>query len=145
MDYQQSQPFRPLSSPIDSLPVELLAYIFVLGTHEPVYPDIRSAEDDECQPFNADTVKTPLVYASVSRHWRSVALNTPALYTSLCITPDLLREVGTGEVLDVNPISTYLSLSGNYLVDILIDARDQDWDFQDDECVSFIFVCQTKG
>ncbi|KAJ7444615.1 hypothetical protein B0H11DRAFT_2291182 [Mycena galericulata] len=113
-------------SPIDALPVEILAYIFVLGTHEQA--------DDECQPiFDSDSVKTPLVYASVSHLWRSVALNTPALYTSLCITPDLLRDIGNGEeFLDLTPIQAYLALSRTYLLDILIDARDQDWDFQDD-------------
>ncbi|KAJ7176877.1 hypothetical protein C8R46DRAFT_889990, partial [Mycena filopes] len=116
---------------IDSLPVELLAYIFVLGTH--ALP--RSGpQDDDCQPFDSDSVKAPLVYASVSRHWRGVALTTPALYTSLCITPELLREVGDGgaEVLDTTGITSYLALSRNYLVDILIDARDQEWDFDYD-------------
>ncbi|KAJ7621471.1 hypothetical protein FB45DRAFT_929304 [Roridomyces roridus] len=126
-------------SPIASLPVELLAYIFVLGTHEPVPPDVH---DDECQPFNAESVKTPLVYASVSRLWRNVALNTPALYTSLCITPNLVRDVG---VLDVSPISTYLQLSCNYLVDILIDARDHDWDFEDESCYKPLFSTENMS
>ncbi|KAF7369273.1 F-box domain-containing protein [Mycena venus] len=132
--YYRPQPsscfFQP--PPIDSLPVELLAYIFVLGTHEPIHPPNSERQDDDCQPFNSESVKAPLVYASVSRHWRSVALNTPALYTSLCITPELFREVGNKEVLDTTGISSYLALSRNYLVDILIDARDQEWDFDDD-------------
>ncbi|KAJ6564616.1 hypothetical protein B0H19DRAFT_80918 [Mycena capillaripes] len=115
--------------PINSLPVELLAYIFVLGTHEPINP---SNSDDDCQLFNSESVKAPLIYASVSRHWRDVALNTPALYTSLCITPELFRQVGTKEILDTTGIASYLALSRNYLVDILIDARDQEWDFDDD-------------
>ncbi|KAJ7888487.1 hypothetical protein B0H13DRAFT_2666387 [Mycena leptocephala] len=110
---------------------DLLAYIFVLGTHEPINPPPEQ-QDDDCQPFDSESVKTPLVYASVSRHWREVALNTPALYTSLCITPELFREVGEKEVLDTTGISSYLALSRNYLVDILIDARDQQWNFEDD-------------
>ncbi|KAF7377419.1 F-box domain-containing protein [Mycena sanguinolenta] len=117
------------SSPINSLPVELLSYIFYLGTHESLDSD---RDDDECQPFNSDSVKTPLVYASVSRHWRRVALSTPGLFTSLCITPALFRQNGTEEVLDMTGISAYLTLSRNCLVDILIDARDQEWDFEDD-------------
>ncbi|KAJ7182903.1 hypothetical protein C8R43DRAFT_968452 [Mycena crocata] len=126
------QAFQPqrASSPISSLPVELLAYIFVLGTHEPISQ--QPERDDNCQPFNSESVKAPLLYASVSRHWRSVALNTPALYTSLCITPELLRDAGSAEVLDTTPIVSYLALSRNYLVDILIDARDQAWDFEDE-------------
>ncbi|KAJ7779120.1 hypothetical protein B0H16DRAFT_1878698 [Mycena metata] len=133
--YFRPQPFNqrwPLSesSPIDSLPVELLAYIFVLGTHDPIHLS-HSEQQDDCQPFDSESVKAPLVYASVSRHWRSVALNTPALYTSLCITPELLREVGNTEVLETIGLSSYLALSRNYLVDIVIDARDQEWDFGD--------------
>lgn len=127
---QLSGCFPPVSAPIDSLPVELLAYIFVLGAHEPISSSER--EDDDCQPFNSDSVKAPLVYASVSRHWRSVALTTPALFTSLCITPELLCEVENKEVLDTTGISSYLALSQSYLVDILIDARDQEWDFEED-------------
>ncbi|KAJ7028845.1 hypothetical protein C8F04DRAFT_1398714 [Mycena alexandri] len=129
--YFRPQPFnQPLSSPIDSLPVELLAYIFVLGTHDPIHLS-HSEQQDDCQPFDSESVKAPLVYASVSRYWRSVALNTPALYTSLCITPELLREVGSTEVLETTGLLSYLALSRNYLVDIVIDARDQEWDFDD--------------
>ncbi|KAK7052055.1 F-box domain-containing protein [Favolaschia claudopus] len=128
MHYHPLQRYQP--PPINALPVELLSYIFVLGTHEPINSDPNA--DDDCQPFNTDSVKAPLVYASVSRHWRGVALNTPALYTSLCITPELLREVGKTEMLDISGISTYLKRSRNLLVDILIDARDQQWDFEDD-------------
>ncbi|KAF8176364.1 hypothetical protein K438DRAFT_1939381 [Mycena galopus ATCC 62051] len=121
------------SAPINSLPVELLAYIFHLGTHEPLRNDNRDRDDDDCQPFNADSVKAPLVYTSVSWHWRRVALSTPSLFTSLCITPALFHQVGTEEVLDTTGIASYLSLSQNCLVDILIDARDQEWDFEDDD------------
>ncbi|KAJ6456554.1 hypothetical protein C8R47DRAFT_996260, partial [Mycena vitilis] len=124
---------RRLQAPINSLPVELLAYVFVLGTHE----SEASKAEDECQPFDSESVKAPLVYASVSRHWRDVALSTPALYTSLCITPELFREVGGKEVLDTTGVSAYLALSRNYLVDILIDARDQDWDFDAEDSAWF--------
>ncbi|KAJ7779105.1 hypothetical protein B0H16DRAFT_1448632 [Mycena metata] len=102
----------------------------VLGTHDPIHLS-HSEQQDDCQPFDSESVKAPLVYASVSRHWRSVALNTPALYTSLCITPELLREVGNTEVLETIGLSSYLALSRDYLVDIVIDARDQEWDFGD--------------
>ncbi|KAJ7040925.1 hypothetical protein C8F04DRAFT_1391393 [Mycena alexandri] len=129
MDAHVSAQPAPLSS-IDSLPVEVLAYIFVVGTHELMKS--HGEQDDKCQTFNADTVKAPLVYASVNRHWRNVALNTPALYTSLCITPEMLREVGNIETLDTTGILSNLTLSQNHLIDILIDARDPDWDFEDE-------------
>ncbi|KAJ6607679.1 hypothetical protein B0H10DRAFT_2227587 [Mycena sp. CBHHK59/15] len=133
MHYPPSTAFQP---PIASLPVELLAYIFVLGTHAPnvVGADLAEGEDEDedCQPFNSESVKTPLVFSSVSRHWRRVALSTPALYSSLCITPELLRDVdGEADVLDTTHITSYLALSRNYPIDILIDARDQEWDFNE--------------
>ncbi|KAJ6598153.1 hypothetical protein DFH09DRAFT_1071199 [Mycena vulgaris] len=124
---------RPHSPPIASLPVELLAYVFVLGTHGAPAP--APADDSGCPPFDADSVKAPLIYGSVCRHWRAVALSTPALYTSLCITPELLRPAPNGsadaEVLDTRGIAAYLARSRACPLDILIDARDPDWDFDD--------------
>ncbi|KAJ7779096.1 hypothetical protein B0H16DRAFT_1501118, partial [Mycena metata] len=114
---------QPFNQPLDYSPI-------VLGTHDPIHLS-HSEQQDDCQPFDSESVKAPLVYASVSRHWRSVALNTPALYTSLYITPELLREVGNTEVLETIGLSSYLALSRDYLVDIVIDARDQEWDFGD--------------
>ncbi|KAJ7267075.1 hypothetical protein C8J57DRAFT_1181726 [Mycena rebaudengoi] len=126
--------YRPHCSPIDALPVELLAYIFVLGTHGCVHPELDALDQDDCLPFDSESVKTPLVYSSVSRHWRAVALNTPALYTSICITPELLRDVSAPHSwLDTTHIESYLALSRTYPVDILIDARDQEWDWRQDE------------
>ncbi|KAJ7100831.1 hypothetical protein B0H15DRAFT_462639 [Mycena belliarum] len=116
-------------TPIDLLPVELLAHIFVLGTHG----DADAWDDADCPPFTADSVKTPLIYGSVCHHWRAVALRTPALYTSICITPLLLD--ASGEILDTTPICMYLDRSRACPLDVLIDARDPDWDavaFADD-------------
>ncbi|KAJ7176850.1 hypothetical protein C8R46DRAFT_890100 [Mycena filopes] len=127
------------STSIHSLPVEILADIFVVGTHDLVEFTPGWQHDDKCQLFDTHSAKTPLVYSRVSRHWRSVALSTPALYTSLCITPELLREVGSSEVLDMTGISSYLTLSQNHLLDISIDARDQNWDFENERCFSAWF------
>ncbi|KAJ7220317.1 hypothetical protein GGX14DRAFT_586563 [Mycena pura] len=109
-----------------AFPVELLAYIFVLGTHDA----LNHADNDDhgYQQFNSESVQAPLAYAAVCRHWRSVALGTPALFTSLCITPELLRD----HTLDLRGIAAYLVLSCTYPLDILIDARDPDWDFASD-------------
>lgn len=92
-------------------------------------------------PFTTDTIRTPLVLSSVSRHWRRVALNTPALWTSLCITIEMVEDLGDAEerplhhktTLNTSHITSYLALSRNYPLDILIDARDQDWDFFEPE------------
>ncbi|KAJ7054212.1 hypothetical protein C8F01DRAFT_1259957 [Mycena amicta] len=115
------------SSPVHALPVELLSHIFLLATHHSL-----NTEEDDCPPFNSESVQAPLSFAAVCRHWRHVALN-PALYTSLCITPELLRPATDGtQSLDLRGIAAYLKLSRNYPVDILIDGRDQEWDFDDE-------------
>ncbi|KAJ7220781.1 hypothetical protein GGX14DRAFT_695029 [Mycena pura] len=121
-------------APILALPVELLAYVFVLGTHAALDNHADDDDDDGYQPFNSESVQAPLAYAAVCRHWRSVALSTPALFTSLCITPELLRDHDRDHALalDLRGIAAYLKLSRAYPLDILIDARDPDWDFDDD-------------
>ncbi|KAF7303897.1 F-box domain-containing protein [Mycena indigotica] len=115
--------YRHISAPILALPVELLSHIFVLATHD------TETVDDDCPSFNSTSVLAPLDYGLVCKLWRYIALNTPALYTSICITPELLHE---SDSLDLRGIATYLKLSRNYPLDILIDARDQDWDFDDE-------------
>ncbi|KAJ7131460.1 hypothetical protein C8R44DRAFT_978302 [Mycena epipterygia] len=117
-----------MDPPIASLPVELLSYILVLATHDPVLPPNANASDDE-PAFNTASVQAPLVFARVSRHWRRVALRTPALYTSLCITPELLSDA---DELDMSPILKYLALSRGCLLDVLVDARDPEWNFEYD-------------
>lgn len=142
---------------IHSLPVELLSHIFVLGTH---YLD-ASEDDSELQetpPFNSESVKAPLVYSSVCKHWRSVAINTPALWTSICITVGSLetskaksssRGAACQELtLKTSHIESYLFLSRRYPLDILLDVRDIDWDFCEPEYVisrsQGSFLCLTS-
>lgn len=130
---------RPCPSPIDTLPLEILSHIFILAT----YTATSSSEESDSTPsFNAETVKSPLIIASVSRYWRRVALNTPRLWTSLCITMQMTRRVkdesssrgnnSTATSLDTRHITNYLSLSRKYPLDVLIDARDYEWDFVED-------------
>ncbi|KAG7095033.1 hypothetical protein E1B28_005824 [Marasmius oreades] len=124
--------------PIQRLPVELLSYIFVLGTHSPPSHPASLETPQEAPLFDVDSVKTPLVFTAVNRHWRTVALNTPALWTSLCITVGSLEstadtEASSSLVLNTSHVTSYLSLSRNYPLDILIDARDMDWDFCEPE------------
>ncbi|ESK92516.1 hypothetical protein Moror_4438 [Moniliophthora roreri MCA 2997] len=125
------------SSPIERIPIELLSYIFVLGTHS--FPSTSNDSTPEDPSFNADSVKTPLIFASVSRYWRTVALNTPALWTSLCITVGSVEDDHRGQppTLNTSHITSYLTLSRKQPLDILIDARDIDWDFQEPEIPNF--------
>lgn len=139
---------RPSPPPVNTLPVELLSYIFTLGTHAIVeqQPSGECGSDPEGAPaFTTENVKMPLVLASVSRYWRRVALNTPSLWTNFCITMEMVNPPqdqlpssstsSSSSVLDTRHITSYLALSRHYPIDILIDARDQDWDFLEEECV----------
>ncbi|KAJ4469885.1 hypothetical protein J3R30DRAFT_3303206 [Lentinula aciculospora] len=118
--------YRP---PISLLPIEVLSYIFVLGAHS-----------QDCgllglPPVNAESVKTPLTYSAVCRHWRAVALGTAALWTSICITAGSMEIAGPDQEKQFNlsHITSYLSLSRKYPLNILFDARDIDWDFAEPE------------
>ncbi|KAJ2916171.1 hypothetical protein MD484_g4256, partial [Candolleomyces efflorescens] len=137
---------RPSPPPVNTLPVELLSYIFTLGAHSVVeqQPSGECGSEPEGAPaFTTENVKMPLVLASVSRYWRRVALNTPSLWTSFCITMEMVNppqdqhpsssSTTSPSVLDTRHITSYLALSRHYPIDILIDARDQDWDFLEEE------------
>ncbi|KAE9393502.1 hypothetical protein BT96DRAFT_923995 [Gymnopus androsaceus JB14] len=129
--------------PIYSLPVELLSYIFVLGTHS--LPDALEdgREPQELPPFNADSVKTPLTYSAVCRHWRSVALGTAALWTSICITVGSVQTdiADQSKSLNLSHITSYLSLSRKCSLNILLDARDADWEFCEHEIAATSDFC----
>ncbi|KAK7442776.1 hypothetical protein VKT23_016021 [Stygiomarasmius scandens] len=122
-------------SPIQVLPVELVSYVFELGTH-------GSSSTGRDSAFNVDSVKAPLVYTSVCKHWRKVALSTPSLWTSLCITVGSVEQFSLAgpekepQALNTAHLTSYLTLSRKYPVDILIDARDMEWDFYEPEIPS---------
>ncbi|KAJ7581828.1 hypothetical protein C8J56DRAFT_958360 [Mycena floridula] len=97
--------YRPCS--IAALPVELLSSIFVLATHS-----------------SLDNFEAPLAFCAVNRHWKSIALSTPALWTNICAT------IGS------NNVDSYLARSKSYPLDILIDGRDPRWDFSEPEIPS---------
>jgi hypothetical protein len=110
----------PTPSPIDRLPVELLSYIFSLRT--------QCSQDSDID----DSLTIPLLFTSVNKRWRSIALSTSALWTNICIT---IRDLN-GPLLHTNHITKYLTLSRKSPLNILIDARDPDWDFSETEYVS---------
>lgn len=124
------------SPPINSLPVELLSLIFTIGTHG------TDVAEDGNRPCNTQSVRTPVVISQVNRRWRQIALNTPALWTSLCATLEMvetweeynsLGQPFRSTSLNTEHLTSYLALSRNYPLDILIDARDPDWDFFEPE------------
>ena len=130
---------RPSPPPINTLPVELLSYIFVLSAHT---PDPRASEEDtqrepeegsdDISPCLSSSVSTtPDVLASVNRHWRGVALNTPQLWTRICVTIGDIIYCREGPMFSV--VSRYLSRSGKSPLDVFVDARDPEWDFSETE------------
>ncbi|KAG6844763.1 hypothetical protein H0H87_003986 [Tephrocybe sp. NHM501043] len=141
MIYQSLNPHPP--SPIQRLPVELLSYIFTLGTLS-----LEGDEDPSVPSIDIETIKTPLAFSRVNHHWRNVAHKTPSLWTSICVTAGLVGPGnGWGHPSDATRfnarhLDTYLALSRNYPLDILIDARDQDWDFSEPE-ISSEYECSS--
>ncbi|KAG6867955.1 hypothetical protein C0993_009140 [Termitomyces sp. T159_Od127] len=115
------------SSPISTLPFELLSYIFRLATHE--------ANEDERYPvIDAETIKMPVILSRVSHFWRNVVQTTPSLWTSICVTGALVEDrIGRGSQLNDAHLLTSLRLSQHQSLDILIDARDEQWNFQEPE------------
>jgi hypothetical protein len=119
----------PRTAPIQALPVELLSSIFSLAIHDLGHPN---------SPSTWESCRAPLALAAVSRKWRAVARNTPNLWTNICISLDLIQDVAAEDndyypVLNTQPVKSYLELSRNQPLNILIDARDPEWDFVEPE------------
>ena len=134
-------------SPINNLPIELLSYIFSFSTYPNNSGFSGSAEEEHRPPtITTESVQVPLVLSSVSRLWRQVALGTPHLWSNLCITVELVENFYSNErdprsgftkssrQLNTSHITSYLALSRKYPLNILIDARDENWNFEP-ECV----------
>ncbi|KAF8806737.1 hypothetical protein BYT27DRAFT_7190385 [Phlegmacium glaucopus] len=101
--------------PINKLPIELLSCIFSLSTIDG-------------DTITTQSVQFPLVLSSVNRLWRQVALGTPILWSNLCITVELVEQ--QRRQLNTSHITSYLALSRKYPLSILIDARDENWNFE---------------
>lgn len=141
------------SSPINNLPVELLSCIFCFSTY-PATGELSGPNTEEYAPptITTESVQVPLLLSSVSRHWRQVALGTPSLWSSLCITIELVQNFccikrdpsgstknSISRQLNTSHITSYLALSRKYPLNILIDARDENWNFEP-ECVIFFIL-----
>ena len=138
-------------SPINTLPIELLSYIFSLSTY-PTTGGFPGPTEEEYRPptITTESVQVPLVLSSVSRLWRQVALGTPYLWSSLCITVELVQNfycrdprtkgLSISKQLNTSHITSYLALSRKYPLNILIDARDENWNFEPECVISFILL-----
>lgn len=137
---------------INVLPVEILSYIFTLATHDAVSTKKDYKRRYEV-PFSPESVTMPTVLASVNRHWRNIALSTSTLWSSLVMSLGQVVRVKVGQdadderayttFLDVQRLAAHIARSRNSSVDILIDTRDPEWDFEDDgeECSTHNATC----
>lgn len=124
---------------INALPVEILSYIFTLATHDAASTNTDYKRRYEV-PFSPESVTMPTVLASVHRHWRNIALSTSTLWSSLVMSLGQVVRVKVEDderayktFLDVERLAAHIARSRNSPVDILIDTRDPEWDFEDDE------------
>lgn len=133
--------FALQKAPIHSLPVELLSYIFTLSAHTSF-----AQEDDVVElsptdfPFDPANMLTTIAISGVSRYWREVALSTPALWTDICVSTEIpddedeeSRQLRNTMKPNARRLAMYLARSGSAPIDILISARDPDWDFSETE------------
>jgi len=121
-------------------PVEILTHIFMLVTHGDEKTSF-SPYSVSCPVFDTTLVRTPVIISYVNCFWRHVTLNTPALWTSLCLTPEMILEDNDGEnYLDRTFLDFFLVQSQMYPLDVLIKAQDPSWDYNrmEPECMLFM-------
>ncbi|KAH7888858.1 hypothetical protein F5I97DRAFT_759309 [Phlebopus sp. FC_14] len=84
--YRQASEYQDIlrassTSPIARLPVEVLNLIFKEAAASPLGADAAQPKDDDVPQWSSP--RPELLLSHVSRHWRAVALSTPALWTTI--------------------------------------------------------------
>jgi len=137
------------SSPISSLPVELLSEIFTLCAFAAGEPS-PSSDDAEYSPpvVTTESLRATLLLSSVNRKWRDVVLHQPNLWSNLCITAELINHVHNEDgIFTSSPQKSSSRFNASYIIsslqrsrqcpiNIFIDARDEDWNFMEPEYVA---------
>lgn len=125
---------RTSPSPIGRLPTELLSEIFQSCnlSVEQTEADIGGA--NSCMTVNPFGLEFTCRLSTVCRKWRNIILNQANLWSNICITQSLLTSEGHlgGQRLDTTQITTCLQRSRGHPLNILIDARDPDWNWTED-------------
>ncbi|KJA18299.1 hypothetical protein HYPSUDRAFT_45489 [Hypholoma sublateritium FD-334 SS-4] len=125
---------RASPSPIGRLPTELLSEIFQLCnlSVEQTEADICGA--NSCMTVNPFGLEFTFLLSTVCRKWRNIILNQANLWSNICVTQSLLASGGHlgGSRLDTTQIRTCLQRSRGHPLNILIDARDADWNWTED-------------
>ncbi|VDC02417.1 unnamed protein product [Peniophora sp. CBMAI 1063] len=109
------------STPVHTLPAELLADIFQLGQdahaelHEEIHADVDEDDEDEFMPFE-------ILASHVCKRWRDVALGTPSLWVY----------VDFGEGPPFERSIAYLERSREAPLEVVIDCTSDSDDESDD-------------
>jgi hypothetical protein len=131
--------------PINRLPVELLSSIFFLAicvpAGDPADGDTPGAPDF----INFDGMR---VIQCVDKHWRNVALDTPCLWANINVDLDMVDPPPDQDIkgfprsgpFKPQQLEMHIKRSRSYPLDIVIDARDPDWNFEEPELVGIFLV-----
>jgi len=123
------------TTPIDDLPAELLSYIFLLGAYRPLEED-PSGENpggqlNDLSPCMTYSYAFPCLVSAVSRHWRGVALTTGQLWNKIPVTDEECDDLNDLEGSSFKLARLFLARSSTAPLDIMVDARDPEWDFSE--------------
>ncbi|KAJ6541674.1 hypothetical protein B0H19DRAFT_321235 [Mycena capillaripes] len=109
-------PRRAHSSPIKRLAPELLTYIFLLS--KPSIGDARKVD------WYTALEHSPWILGHISRHWRSVALASPALWSFIIIR----NTNDDSQPCSLPMLETQLIRSGKSPLDVVVDFENYDSD-----------------
>jgi hypothetical protein len=126
--------------PINRLPVELLSFIFFLVICVPA--------DDPADGDTTDFIGGMKVIQCVDKRWRNVALDTPGLWANINVDIDMVDPPPAQDVKDLprsgpfksQQLEMHIKHSRSYPLDIVIDARDPDWNYEEPESVRFFIM-----
>lgn len=125
------------TTPINGLPAELLSYIFLLGAcrtpEEKSSSRYSGGEVNQLSPCMTYSYAFPCLVAAVSRHWRGVALSTSQLWNKIPVTDEDSDDPNNLDGTSFQLARLFLSRSGAAPLDIMVDARDPEWDFSEFE------------
>ena len=82
---KNQQPFIPLSdgAPINNLLIELLSYVFILGSKAEKTGQEEQEEEEDVAGKEGRHLPFQVLVSHVCRQWRAVAIETPTLWTYL--------------------------------------------------------------
>lgn len=135
--YRPVDSMSPSPSPISYLPSELLSEIFRLCSLSVDQTDADMDGENSCMTVNPFGLNFTFRLSTVCHKWRNIIYNQANLWSNICITQNLL----CSSQLKTKQISSCLERSRKHPLNLLIDARDPDWNWTEDGCVPLIVFC----